>query len=115
MKTRLTLAPGQRGTKALTEQYGDDLVCVRFRYDEKARQRLKTVELIIERVDWEPPAPRYSPSRIVPLRIEGYELELRAQVKAAGGKWNPKKQVWLVKYGTIAGTPLEKHIYVDET
>jgi hypothetical protein len=114
MKTRLTLTPGQRGTKGLVEQYGDDLVCVRFRYDEKSRQRLKTVELIVERVDWEPPAPRYSPSRIVPLKIEGYELELRSQVKAAGGKWNPEKQLWFVKYGKIAGTPLEKHIHVDE-
>jgi hypothetical protein len=80
MKTRLTLTPGQPGTKNLVEQYGDDLVCIRYRYDDKLRQRVKTVELIIERVAWEPPAPRYSPSRILPLKIEGYELDLRAQV-----------------------------------
>lgn len=50
---------------------------------------------------------------VIPLRIEGYELGLRSQVKSAGGKWNPEKQLWFVKYGLIAGTPLEKHIYVD--
>jgi hypothetical protein len=113
MKTRLILKPGQRGTKALAKKYGDNLVCVRFRYDEVTRQRLKTIELVVERANWEPPEPKYSPSRPVPLRIEGYELELRSQVKAAGGRWNPEKQLWFVKFGNIAGTPLEKHIHVD--
>jgi hypothetical protein len=59
MKTRLILKPGQRGTKGLAEKYGDDLLCVRFRYDVKLRQRLKTVELIVERTAWTPPKPRY--------------------------------------------------------
>lgn len=113
MKTRLILKPGQRGTKSLAEKYGEDLLCVRFRYDEKSRQRLKTVELVVERVDWEPPAPRHAPGQLVPLRIAGYELELRSQVKSAGGIWNSEKQLWFVKYGEIAGTPLEKHIYLD--
>ena len=49
MKTRLTLKPGQRGTKSLAEKYGDALLCVRFRYDAELRQRLKTVELIIQK------------------------------------------------------------------
>ena len=113
MKTRLILKPEQRGTKSLAKTYGDDLVCVRFRYDENLRQRLKTIELIIERVDWEPPTPKYPPSRLVPLRIEGYELDLRSQVKASGGKWDPKRRLWFVKYGNIKGTPLEKHIHTD--
>ena len=50
MKTRLILKPGQRGTKSLAKKYGDALLCVRFRYDAELRQRLKTVELIVERV-----------------------------------------------------------------
>jgi len=52
---------------------------------------------------------------MVPLRIEGYETELRLKAKAAGGRWNPEKRLWFVKYGRIAGTPLEKHIHIDET
>jgi hypothetical protein len=114
MKTRLILKPRQKGTKRLTDKYGDALVCVRFRYDAESRQRLKTVELIVERADWTPPAPKYSAATLVPLRIEGYEKELRAQAKAAGGRWNPDKQLWFVQYGKIAGTQLEKHIQVDE-
>jgi len=40
-----------------------------------------SVELVVERVDWEPPAPRYSPGQLVPLRIDGYELELAKKQK----------------------------------
>ena len=113
MKTRLILKPGQRGTKRLTEKYGDDLVCVRFRYDAATRQRLKTVELIIERTDWEPPPEKFTADTLVAVRIEGYETDLRKHIKDAGGKWKPDKKLWYVRYGNIMGTALEKHIYVD--
>lgn len=85
MKTRLILKPGQRGTKSLTEKYGDDLVCVRYRYDAETRQRLKTIELVLERTPWEPPPDKLSADTVLALRIEGYETEQRKKVKAAGG------------------------------
>jgi hypothetical protein len=97
----------------LTEKYGEDLVCVRYRYDATTRQRVKTVELVVERKPWDPPPTTYSYETIVALRIEGYETELRKKVKEAGGRWQPEKRLWYVRYGGIAGTPLEKHIYVD--
>ena len=56
MITRLKLKPGQKGTKAVVEKYGDALVCVRYRYDEASRIRTKTVELIEEQKEL--PAPR---------------------------------------------------------
>ena len=46
MKTRSKLLPGQKGTKSLQKQYGDALVCVRYRYDETNGKQLKTVEII---------------------------------------------------------------------
>ena len=54
MRVRLKLKPGQRGTKHLLKQFGDRLVCVRYRYDEKARKRYKTVELIESEEPWNP-------------------------------------------------------------
>lgn len=114
VKIRLSLKPGQRGTKTLTEQYGKDLVCIRFRYDAKTRQRLKTVELIIERMPWSPPPSPYSAETLLPLRIGISELSMRRQAKAAGARWDPEKKLWYVAYGKIAGTDLEKHIYVDD-
>ena len=115
MKTRLILRPGQPGTKKLVEKYGDALLCIRFKYDGKSRQRLKTVELVEERTEWTPPPPRYALDALVPLRIEVSDMQIRAQAKAAGGRWNPEKRLWFVKYGSIAGTPLESYIQVDET
>jgi hypothetical protein len=114
MKTRLILKPGQPGTKRPVEKYGDSLLCVRFKYDAASRQRLKTVELIVERTEWSPPPPRYAADTLVPLRIEAVDIPMRLQAKAAGGRWNPGKRLWFVKYGKIAGTPLEKHLHIDD-
>ena len=97
MKTRLILKPGRPGTKSLAKQYGDALLCVRFRYDEKSRQRLKTVELVVERTDWTPPPSRYNADTLVPLRIDASDMPMRFQAKTAGGRWNPEKRLWFVK------------------
>ena len=42
------------GTKKLVARFGERLVCVRYLYDPQTRRRLKTVELVIETVEWEP-------------------------------------------------------------
>ncbi len=115
MQTRLILKPGQHGTKSLVKKYGSALLCVRFRYDEKLQQRLKTVELIVERTEWTPPPKQYTAETLVPLHITAADMPMRLQAKAAGGRWNPEKKLWFVRYDKIAGTPLEKHIYVDRS
>jgi hypothetical protein len=52
---------------------------------------------------------------LVPLRIKADDMPARSQAKAAGGRWNPEKLSWFVKFGKIAGTPLEKYIHLDES
>ena len=47
MRIFLHLEPGQKGTRQLLSQYGDRLVCVRYRYDAQQKKRFKTVELIV--------------------------------------------------------------------
>jgi len=113
VKIRLTLKPGQDGTKSLVKKYGDALVCVRFRYDELTRQRVKTVELIVERSDWEPTSKHFSHETVVPLRIAASNMAIRSKAKAAGARWNPEKRLWYICYGQIVGTELEKYIDVD--
>ncbi len=115
MKTRLILKAGQPGTKSLVKKYGDALLCVRFKYDSRTRQRIKTIELLVEKKPWTPPKPKFSANALVPLRIEAYDMPMRQQAKAAGGRWNPEKRLWFVRFDKIAGTPLEKHIHIDET
>jgi hypothetical protein len=112
VKTRLILKAGRPGTKRLVEKYGDSLVCVRFKYDEAAQQRLKTVELIVERTKWTPP--HYADDALVPVKIGYSEKQLMEAAKAAKGRWNPEARLWFIRYGKIKGTPLEKHIHIDK-
>jgi hypothetical protein len=113
MKTRLKLKPGQKGTKALVERYGDDFVCVRYRYDEATRTRIKTVELIVERKVL-PPSPRkIHDDDVVPVRIAYGETELGKMARSAGGRWDADVKLWYIRFGTIKGTELEKHILLD--
>jgi hypothetical protein len=113
MKTRVNLKPGQKGTKRLVEQYGEALVCVRYRYDSKSHKQYKTVEIIVSESDWIPPPPKYADGTLVSLKIGVKETVLQEQARAVGGRWNIEQQVWIIPYGCIAGTNLEKLIVVE--
>lgn len=39
-EVRATLLPGQKGTVRLHKEYGDQLICVRYRYDKLRGRRL---------------------------------------------------------------------------
>ncbi len=54
MRARSKLKSGQPGTRKLVEQYGDRLVCVRYRYDALKRRRYTTAEIIVDESDWDP-------------------------------------------------------------
>lgn len=84
MRTRLTLTPGQNGTKHLVDKYGDRLVCVRYRYDEAKQRRLKTVELIVEESEWLPARRRLSGEGSLRRgRAAGEDQSRRRPVRAA--------------------------------
>lgn len=92
------MKPGQPGTKQLAAQYGDRLVCVRYRYDAQNRKRIKTVELVVAETEWLPPAERFAPDEIVWLRIGFVERAQQQQLRAAGGQWDSKRCVWRIRY-----------------
>lgn len=94
MRTQVTRQPGTKGTKKLIEQYGEQLVCIRYRYDETRHRRLKTVELIIEDVPWHPRAAPLRKTASIGVRVGLQEVELQRQIKQAGGKWNPARRLW---------------------
>ena len=84
-------SPSEAKHRYLHAEYEDRLLYVRYRYDEESRRRFKTVELIVDEVDWVPEN-RRAPGNAV-VRVGWQELELRQTVKAAGGRWNPVKRV----------------------
>ncbi len=110
MRTRLTLHPDQDGAKQLRNQYGDRLICVRYRYDEVTKKRWKTVELIIEESNWEPFPCKPPKDALVALQVAAQEREVRRQVKAAGGKWNPREVVWELSYEQVVALGLTERI-----
>jgi hypothetical protein len=113
MRIRLTLHPHQRGAKQLLAQYGSRLVCVRYRYDEQNKKRFKTVELIVEERAWDPAAGKWQADRLVPVRVTVTEFALRQQIKGVGGKWNPQRGVWEVRYDQVMALGLTDRIVED--
>ncbi len=114
METRLTLRPGERGTKKLLERYGSRLVCVRYRYDEKRAMRCTTVEFIVTQNPWVPRArsrkrPR-SPDEMVHVRVTYDQTELRAKLKTIGAIWRPRHRLWELPWGAAQAPGLEERI-----
>ena len=112
-RVRLHRKPGQKGTKQLLAEYGDRLICVRYRYDAQRKKRLKTVELLVAERDWEAPSPPLAHDRMVGLRVAFAEVAVRDQVKQAGGTWNPERRVWRLRYDRVVALGLIDRI-VDE-
>ncbi len=114
MRTLLHLKPGQKGTKQLLAQYGDRLVCVRYRYDAQQKRRFKTVDLIVAEREWDLPAPHFAADALVGVRVGFAEVEVREQVKQAGGKWNRSRKVWELRYAQVVALQLEPRIVEEE-
>jgi len=85
------LKPGQKGTKLLLAQYGDRLICVRYRYDAQGKKRFKTVELL-------------------GMRVAFAEMAVRDRVKQAGGTWNPERRLWQLRYDHVVALGLNHRI-----
>ncbi|MDH4095974.1 MAG: hypothetical protein OEV81_14450 [Betaproteobacteria bacterium] len=100
METRLTLRPGQPGTRKLVERYGERLIRVRYVYDPASGQRLKTVELVVEAVPWTPRGrkPRRQDDDVVYVRIAFHETELRERAKRLGAIWRKPQRLWEITY-----------------
>lgn len=96
-RVRRTLVAGSKGTSRLVAQYGDRLLCVRYRYDPARRKRLTTVELVVAQAEWNPLG-GVNPSLVVGVRVEYGEADLRERIKAAGGRWDPGSKLWRTSY-----------------
>lgn len=107
MDVKATLLPGVNGTKSLLKEYGDQLVCVRYRYDELKQKRYKTAEIIVEEKHWHPGVTSYPDKRVF-IRIGYRENTLRDLVKQHGGYGNPDKKAWHLTYRKVVEPGLEK-------
>jgi len=100
MRFTKKILPGRPGSKKQLREYGDRLICVRYRYDSETGVKTKTVEILIDKQAW-------APNKRVGLRIDFEEKYLRKLAKCAGGKWDPEKKVWMVPLSEVKALGLE--------
>jgi hypothetical protein len=98
---------GTERHKGLVEQYGDRLVCVRYRYDAEKKRRYKTVELIVEEAAWEP---QPTPDTLMAIRVGADERTLQQQVRQAGGRWDAQRKVWSLRHERVIALGLQERV-----
>jgi len=60
------------------------------------------------------PGIKFSPDKLVKLRIGFGETELHETIKQAGGFWNPEQKAWALSYHKTLRLGLEKRIIDPE-
>ena len=107
MEVTRTLRPGKPGTIKFSNHYGDQLVAVRYRLDRASNKQYTTIELIVD--EREAPLPNVNRAAYlnhkkrepVAIRVPFGEVELRQQVKTAGGYWDSRQKVWWLRYERV--------------
>jgi hypothetical protein len=118
LEVRRTLRPGDPGTRKLLDRFGDQLVCVRYRYDADTDFRVTTVELVVDTGFVAPRRPQRprpkaaNPHEPVHLRIGYDELDLRLRVREVGGRWLRDRKVWEISCGDAERLGLMDRIVV---
>jgi hypothetical protein len=100
METHSHLKPGQKETRRLLEQFGEKLLCVRYRFDEIRQIRMKTVEIIVDERPLNPNL-QHRDKDMVAVMVPFIQAALRDRLKAVGGRWDPDEKIWRVMYGAI--------------
>ena len=110
MRARSTLRPGQPGTRKLVQEYGERLLSVRYRYDALKRKRYTTAEIIVDELDWDPLPLEVARREKIPVRVGLNETRLREKVKAAGGRWDPARRVWILPMEQVLQLGLSERV-----
>lgn len=105
LRVTKTLEPNQAGAVRLAQQYGDALLCVRYRQDAKGLTRYTTVELIVDQASIAPKS-----TRVVGVRIRFEEEELRLRVRNAGARWDKEAKLWRMPLSVACALGLTKRV-----
>jgi hypothetical protein len=107
-RARQTIKAGLRGTKKLVTKFGPDLLFVRYYYDIEKQRKITTVEIVTDKIKWEPK--KIPPTTIVKLKIGIEEFEIQRKIKEKGGKWNKEKGVWELAFGKVKELRLQSRL-----
>ena len=101
------IKPNERGAIKIARNYGNELLCVRYRENPDGTERLTTVELVLERVMIQK---RYDP--IVSFKIKPEEVELRLVAQSKGATYDGKNQMWNLVRSEVLRMGLRSRIAV---
>jgi hypothetical protein len=93
-----TLSPPQGGTLRLAAQYGDALVCVRYRRDASGLRRYTTVEFVVEQVLMAGPR---ADERLFAVDVQGHERALKAALRNRGARPFRGTTTWHVRGAVV--------------
>jgi hypothetical protein len=105
-----TLWPGQPGTAKLSRQYGDALLCVRYRRDSAGLRRYTTVELVVDRG---PMTTRRAQQWLYPVLVNRADAHLIAQLRTGGAQWDPMTRTWYAPGKTIQRLGIEDRVWTE--
>lgn len=110
MNTKRKIYPGQPGTQKWIKKYGDDLVCIRYKYDPDTHRKMITVELVVEEKEWHKNYDHIPENKMMAIRIEYGERELGLKVRSVGGTWNRKEKLWYLPWNAIKALSLQDRV-----
>jgi hypothetical protein len=107
---RKTMRPGQKGTGKLLRDWGERLVCVRYRFDSERRVRYTTVEIVAsDPRPWIPPR-RMPASALVYLRVEREDWKAIRKLRDARAWWDRERGLWRLRYDAAERLRLRNRI-----
>jgi hypothetical protein len=105
------IAPTQPGAIKLARQFGDRLVCVRYRHDRADTYRYTTVELIVDAGPIQTSSRRGTPKiQLVAIRVDPSEIALNRLVRSHGAVWDGKARLWYLRRATAKALGLLERI-----
>ncbi len=88
----------QPGALKLARQFGELLVCVRYRYDMEGKIRYTTVELVVDKAPVTKKRTKNpNSSDIVGLQVPPHDHHLIRRITAAGGTWDHGAHLWRLR------------------
>lgn len=104
-KVGQAILPQQHGARRWAEQYGQQLVTVRYRYDPVSGLRHTTVEIVVESAPWKPAVPA---TALIHVAYE--EEDLRRQLRARGATWEAGLRRWRAPLSLLKELHLENRL-----
>jgi hypothetical protein len=107
---RKTIRPGQKGTRRFIRDWGERLVCVRYRFDAKEKIRYTTVEIVSsEPRPWIPPR-RPPPYALVYLKVDRNDWKAIRRLRDARVWFDGDKGLWRTRYDVAERLRLKARI-----